>query len=134
MLSLRGADVRDSGRLSPIRVTPLDPSITARRRRDPADRRRGHRAPRRLDAAPDRFPDRCPVCGSLAVREPGMTARHQRILEREGWSRVSARKPIAAIAPPVAGGFEAGRRHLSGNRHQTPNRALSEYARSPSLG
>lgn len=83
MLSLCGADIRDSGpgaggrgsdrdhgRLSPIRVTPLDPSITARRRRDPADRRRGHRAPRPPDAEPDRFTDRCPVCGSLAVREP----------------------------------------------------------------
>ncbi len=27
------------------------------------------------DAEPYRFPDRCPVCGSLAVREPGMVAR-----------------------------------------------------------
>jgi len=27
------------------------------------------------DAKPYRFPDRCPVCGSLAVREPGMVAR-----------------------------------------------------------
>ena len=27
------------------------------------------------DAEPYRFPDHCPVCGSLAVREPGMVAR-----------------------------------------------------------
>jgi DNA ligase (NAD+) len=27
------------------------------------------------EAEPYRFPDRCPVCGSLAVREPGMVAR-----------------------------------------------------------
>jgi len=27
------------------------------------------------DAQPYQFPDRCPVCGSLAVREPGMVAR-----------------------------------------------------------
>jgi DNA ligase (NAD+) len=27
------------------------------------------------DARPYEFPDRCPVCGSLAVREPGMVAR-----------------------------------------------------------
>ena len=30
---------------------------------------------RPADAQPYRFPEHCPVCGSLAVREPGMVAR-----------------------------------------------------------
>jgi DNA ligase (NAD+) len=30
---------------------------------------------RPTDAQPYRFPDRCPICGSLAVREPGQVAR-----------------------------------------------------------
>jgi DNA ligase (NAD+) len=30
---------------------------------------------RPFDAQPYRFPDHCPICGSLAVREPGMVAR-----------------------------------------------------------
>ena len=30
---------------------------------------------RPMDAKPFQFPDHCPVCGSLAVREPGMVAR-----------------------------------------------------------